>query len=348
MREFLNLSNVKLISLPERSTNSLHWMDFVDCLRAVKPQVVHLHFTGVVNLLPWSAYCSGVRKIFYTDHGSSAAGLFVRPPVYKRCLARALTMPLTAQIAVSQFVRKRGEAVGYISQEKMIQIYNGVDLGRVGSEEGGASFRTRLGIPSDRIVVLQVSNLIPEKGCDLMISALAAALPRNPFLHGVLVGGGPQKFQLMKLAQQGGVSDRMTFLPLSVDPFGEGVFSAADIVCCPSVWDEAFGFALVEAMAHGKPAIASAVGAIPEILDCSVANMLIERNDVEGLTERILQLASDPRLRDQIGWAAKRVVRQRFDLTERISELLRVYGIIASPTRTKGETAEPEVLHTSR
>ncbi len=347
VREHLQLPNVRFLSTSERSTNSLYWLDFLRCLRAVKPRIVHLHFTGLVTSLPWLAYCRGVRKIFYTDHVSRPAGSVIKLPIYKRWGAQLITWPLTRQIAVSQFNRKCAEAEGYISPKKLVQIYNGVDSRRVGDAEAGASFRNRLGIPQDRLIVLQVCNLIPEKGCNNLFSALRMALPRNPLLHAVVVGSGPEKSNLMELVRQYRVAEHVTFVPASEDPFGDGVFASADLFCLPSVWEEACALTLTEAMAHSKPVIATRVGGTPEILDDGVTGVLVERNDVPGLAEGMLQLAGNSELRTRLGRAAERAVRQRFDLADRVSELLQVYGVRSSATRTILETAEPQVLRTS-
>jgi glycosyltransferase involved in cell wall biosynthesis len=140
----------------------------------------------------------------------------------------------------------------------------------------------------------------------------------------------------------------MTFVAGSADPFGEGVFSAADVVCCLSNWEEAFGFTLAEAMAHGKPVIVTAVGAMSEIVESGVTGMVIARNDVTGLAEHILQLATDPELRHQIGSNAREVVRKRFNIIEQISELLHVYRIKESRMRTGLDVSDPEAMCSSR
>lgn len=347
VREYLELPNVRLLSLPERSKNSPHPRDFLNCLCAIKPQILHLHFTGVVNPLPWLAYFSGVGKIFYTDHVSRPAGPYLKRPIYKRWAARAITWPLTNQIAVSKYVQRHEEREGYVSPKKLVQIYNGVDFRRVSDAEVGASFRNRLGIPSNAFIVLLVCNLIPEKGVGLLISALRMALPRNPLLHAVVVGSGSEKSNLMEFAQQCRVAHHVSFVPASEDPFGDGVFAAADLFCLPSVWEEACALTLTEAMAHGKPVVATRVGGTPEIVEDGVTGVLVERNDVPGLAERTLQLAGDSELRNRLGQAAERTVRQRFDLTERVSELLQVYGIRASNTQAMVKTAEPETVNAS-
>src|SRR5215813_10062626 len=131
VREYFDLPNIRVISLPERSTNSLHLRDFLACLHTVNPQILHLHFTGVINPLPWLAWSNGVRKIFYTDHESRPAGPYKTLPTYKRWAARLITWPLTKQIAVSKYNLIREQAEGYISSKKLQHIYNGIDFRRV-------------------------------------------------------------------------------------------------------------------------------------------------------------------------------------------------------------------------
>ena len=111
------------------------------------------------------------------------------------------------------------------------------------------------------------------------------------------------------------------------DPFGEGVFHAADVVCQLSRWEEVFGWMIAEAMAHGKPVVATRVGGIPELISDGVTGYLVGRADVAAMSDRILQLLGDPGLRARMGASGRDTVARKFDLRKNVSQLIGSYGI---------------------
>jgi glycosyltransferase involved in cell wall biosynthesis len=327
VREYLDLPNVRLLCLPKGSENKVRARDLHEVLRSTTPQVLHLYFTGVLNALPWVGYLSGVRKILHTDQTSRPLGVHLQPSAWKRGLARVITWPVTAQVVASEYVLRCCETEQYVSPGKLTRIHNAVDTGRVSQSSNGVGFRERLRIPPDRFLVLQVSNLIHDKGCHVLLEALRLALGANPLLHVAVVGGGPERAKLEQQAKHSGVADHVSFAEACEDAFAEGAFSAADVLCQPSLWGEAFGFVLPEAMAHGKPVIATDVGGMPEVVEHDVTGLLVARDDAPALAEAILRLASDPELCKRLGCTGAAVVHQRFELRDRVADVLRLYGI---------------------
>jgi glycosyltransferase involved in cell wall biosynthesis len=143
----------------------------------------------------------------------------------------------------------------------------------------------------------------------------------------VLVGEGAYREQYMRDAAAMGIADRVTWTGMVKDPFGEGVFAAADVVCQFSNWEEVFGWMIAEAMAHGKPVVATRVGGIPELITNSTSGFLVERNDTAAMSERILTLLADPELRARMGEAGREIVSEKFDLRKNVAQLISSYGI---------------------
>ena len=216
-------------------------------------------------------------------------------------------------------------------------IYNGVDLSRVQPDNGrGAAFRQRFSIPADRKIVTQVSWIIPEKGvADFIEMARLVSAHRND-AHFVLVGDGAQRDQYMKDAAAKGLADRITWTGTIDDPFAEGVFAAADVVCQFSRWEEVFGWMIAEAMAHGKPVVATRVGGIPELIVEGKSGFLVDRGDTEAMSKRVLQLLNDDDARARMGKLGREIVQTKFDLSKNVTQLIRSYGI--------GECEESEVI----
>jgi glycosyltransferase involved in cell wall biosynthesis len=203
-----------------------------------------------------------------------------------------------------------------------------VDLSRVSNDARRAlEFRERYGIPKDRVVILQVSWMIPEKGIRALLEAARILVEQNANAHFVLVGEGAQRQQFMDDAAKLGISERVTWTGLVEDPFGAGVYDAADIICQLSQWEELFGWMIAEGMAYGKPIVATRVGGIPELVNDGESGFLVKRDDTEAAAEKLLQLIKDPDLRHKMGAAGRRVVAEKFDLKTNVAELVAQYGI---------------------
>jgi glycosyltransferase involved in cell wall biosynthesis len=217
---------------------------------------------------------------------------------------------------------------GLLPRNRFEMIYNGVDLSRVKTDPQLATeFRRRYAIPAERAIVTQVSWMIPEKGIADFLEAARLVIGQNPNVQFVLVGDGFHRERYMKEAAAMGLDGHITWTGMVGDPFGEGVFHAADVVCQFSRWEEVFGWMIAEAMAHGKPVVATRVGGIPEVVTDGVTGHLVDRGDARAMSDRILELLDDPELRMRMGDAGHESVSSRFDLRKNVAWLIDSYGV---------------------
>ena len=330
VRRFLSAPNVSFEVLQDASEVSWHSVRALrKIVRRHKAQLLHLHFTGFLGLYPWAARMQSVKRIFFTDHSSRPAGYFPRrAPFWKRVISRTVNNPITKVISVSRYGEHCLTTLDLLPKQRHELVYNAVDLSRVLENQGrGAGFRERYGIPKDRIVVVQVSWMIPEKGVPELLEVAAELVSQNPEVHFVLVGEGEHRQSFMKQAEQLGLSANITFTGLVEDPFGDGVYEAADIVCQLSAWEELFGWMIAEAMAYGKPVVASKVGGIPELVMNEESGFLVERGDKSAAVAAFAKLARNPDLRKRMGDAGAAIVRKKFDLKQNVQKLLELYGV---------------------
>src|SRR4030095_8322398 len=190
-------------------------------------------------------------------------------------------------------------------------------------------FRSKYGIPDDRAVICQVSWIIPEKGITDLLEAIRLVLQKNPNVHLVFAGEGDYRTEYMKLADQLGLSGHVTWTGLVSDPFSEGVYDAADVVCQVSRWQEAFGQTIAEAMACHKPVIGTRVGGIPELIEEGKSGYVVDARDVEAIAEKILLLLNNRDLRERMGQAGYEIASARFDLRKNVKRVLGLYGLTA-------------------
>ncbi|MDQ1637754.1 MAG: L-malate glycosyltransferase [Pyrinomonadaceae bacterium] len=330
VRRFLDLPNTSLGIYASANDGSLKiGRNLAGITRAHQPEILHLHFTGFLNLYSWIARAQSVKKVFFTDHHSRSAGYVpARAPFWKRHAARFINGPLTKVISVSNYGYECMTAFDLLPRNRFKMIYNGVDLSRVKTDTQRAlDFRRRYAIPAGRAIVTQVSWMIPEKGISDFLETARLVTTQNRNVQFVIVGDGAYREQYMKDAEAMGIEDRVTWTGMVEDPFGEGVFAAADIVCQLSRWEEVFGWMIAEAMAHGKPIVATRVGGIPELISEGLSGFLVERTDAAAAAKKLIRLLQDPGLRRAMGDAGRKLVAERFNLKTNVAQLVKLYDI---------------------
>jgi glycosyltransferase involved in cell wall biosynthesis len=326
--EYLTLPNVRFDVLDDRS--SMHWrgsIPFARLLLRYRPRIVHLSFTHALSIYPWIAKALCGSRVFFTDQGSRSTGYVIRrAPLAKRLIARAINLPVSRTIAISNYTYQCISELGFVPATRIRRIYNALDLDRAARGAGlGAAFRKEHGIPLDRTLALQVSALIPEKGIEDLLAAAKLVVIADPSIHFAILGEGSQGSELKRLARKLGIAEHVTWTGLIHDPLGSGAFDAADIVCQMSRWEEAFGWVIAEAMAAEKPVVGTRVGAIPELIDHGCTGYVVPRGDTVEMARHILELAGNLELRRSFGRMATKVAQEKFDVHMTVSELLDLY-----------------------
>jgi phosphatidyl-myo-inositol dimannoside synthase len=166
--------------------------------------------------------------------------------------------------------------------------------------------RARLGI-GDRPVLLTIARLVPRKGIDQVLEALASVRRAVPEVVYVIAGAGPDRERLVELARREGESVRFVGaiehdeLPLW--------YSLGDVFVMPSRSDppdvEGFGIVYLEAAACERPVVAARAGGVPDAVAEGVSGLLVEPGDVAGLVRALTELLSDPARRADLGRRAR-------------------------------------------
>jgi len=220
------------------------------------------------------------------------------------------------------------KSLDLLDNDRYELIYNGVDLSRVGADaQRGVNFRKRFGVPENKKVVAQISWIIPEKGILDLLEVAKLVCEQMNEAHFIIVGDGPYRAEYSRKAESLGLSNCVTWTGLIGDPFGEGVFDAADLVCQLSRWNELFGWMIAEAMAFGKSIVATRVGGIPELVVDGETGYLVERGETTAAANKLLLLLRDPDLRKLMGEQGRLAVNTHFSLKQNVALLLETYGL---------------------
>jgi len=162
-------------------------------------------------------------------------------------------------------------------------------------------------------VVAFAGRLVAEKGADVAIRALARIVAQNSDVRLWIAGEGPQRPDLQSLGEELGVSENVDFLGYLPRLELERRLAGAWVQCVPSLWEEPFGLVAVEAQARGTVLVASAVGALPELVVEGRTGHLVPPGDPVALADAIFGVLADPQAADRLGDAARISTRNRFD-----------------------------------
>lgn len=268
---------------------------------AVAPQIVHTHLQYADVLGGLAAHRLGIPAISTIHVTEPASG--PRERLKERLAAGVRRRCATRVIAVSDATRRAYLARSSEPPDRLVTVRNGsAARARPGA---GRAARGRLGLGPDQPVVAMVSVLRPGKGHALAIQAAQALRPHFPELRLLIVGDGPSRSEVERLAAP--LREAAVLTGHRTDVME--LLDAADVLVHPSRFD-AFPTVLLEAMAAGVPVVATAVGGIPEILADGHGGRLVEPSlGAEGIADALARLLRDPALRARLGRAG----RERFD-----------------------------------
>lgn len=264
-------------------------------------------------------------------------------PTQSRIETVAAAIPPAAVIVSSRLALDAQRKI--TPRARIAVIHLGIDLSAVRSARGsGSSIRKRHGWHDSTLVGI-VGRLQPWKGQDDFLRAAAVVAHRHPNVHFVVIGGavlgweGTYQAELESLARDLGIDERVSFVGHQDDVYPW--FDALDVVVHAS-HGEPFGLVLVEAMALGKPLVATAVGGPAEIVEDGVSGFLVPPRDDREMAKAVSALLEDEDLRDRIGAAAK-VRSELFDerrMAGSVADLLRNVAR-ARPDESRSEISPP-------
>jgi glycosyltransferase involved in cell wall biosynthesis len=156
-----------------------------------------------------------------------------------------------------------------------------------------------------------------------MIKAIASSIDERKDVMALVAGEGEEQDRLKSLAKELNVQEKVRFLGIRNDV--ERILSITDVFVCPSIWHEAFGLVIAEAMASATPVVASRIGGIPEIVSDNVTGILVEPSDYKELAKAIGYLYNNRLKLKEMGEKAKQRATEHFNLERTVEQYIKVY-----------------------
>ncbi|MGA1867614.1 MAG: glycosyltransferase family 4 protein [bacterium] len=301
------------------------WLFFT--IRKLHPAIVHTHTSKAGILGRWAAFLNRVPFICHTPHGHIFFGYFHPLIMTLFLFLERITSLITQRIiCLTEGEKKDIIKLRIAPESKLFVCPSGIDTGSFKEEmnsELTAQWRKRLGINEDDIVVGTVGRLVKIKGHIFLLKAFHRLLPAQPNLLFCFVGSGPLKKELTRKAEGWGIIDRVRFIPWEADI--RPILSLFDIFVFPSL-NEGMGRALVEAMTMKKPAVATRISGIPDLVHEGINGLLVPPADARALGEAILWLAERPEERKRMGEAGE-IIADTYSVDAMIEILETIYCI---------------------
>jgi glycosyltransferase involved in cell wall biosynthesis len=302
-------------------------------IRHERPDILHTHTAKAGAVGRIAALLSGGARpaiIVHTFHGHVLRGYFNPVKSYGfRLLERWLARFTTALIAVSPEVRDDLVQLGVAPASKFAIVRLGIQLDeRIGADPGArAETRRILGVSEDAFVVGWVGRMTAVKRTDDVLRALSGLLERGVDAYLCLVGDGPDRDHLERYAHELGIVRRCLFLGYQ-DEVGR-FYQAIDALILPST-NEGTPVSVIEALAAERPAVATRVGGIPDVIRADIDGFLVDVGDPDALAERLSVLARDPVRRAEMGAEGRTNVLQRYAVARLVDDVDVLYRSLLS------------------
>jgi glycogen synthase len=268
----------------------------VRLVRRCRADVVHVQCVSSNALYAWLAARFLRVPLVVSLQGEltmDADNVYEQSAVLRRLLRRLLSTADAVTACSAETLREAEQMMGVATGARGSVIFNGVDL-----REFEAHSTSRDGDHArSRRSILAIGRLVPEKGFDVLLQALATI--DDPEVRLTIAGSGPQHDSLVELASTLDVADRVSFVGRTDRPATVALFQRSEVFVLSSR-HEPFGIVNLEAMAGGAAIVATAVGGVPEIVGDRRNGLLIAPNDPTAMAAAIQELLDDDALRSRL------------------------------------------------
>ncbi|MGW0433768.1 glycosyltransferase family 4 protein [Micromonospora sp. NPDC003197] len=270
---------------------------------------------------------TGIERVVALTHGHEV-GWAALPGA--RTLLRRIARDADVVTYLGEYTRVRLDRALH-GLTDLRRLAPGVDIDVYHPDVDGSEVRARYGL-TDRPVVVCVSRLVPRKGQDALIRALPEIRRRVPDAALLIVGGGPYRDELGKLARQTGVADDIFFTGAVEWAELPAHYAAGDVFAMPcrtrnrGLDVEGLGMVFLEASATGLPVVAGDSGGAPDAVREGETGFVVDGRNIVQLVDRIVPLLEDPELARRMGAAGRTWVEQEWHWGLQAARMAKLMG----------------------
>ena len=278
-------------------------------LRIIKPDILHAHYVSSYGV---SGFLTHFHPFVISVWGSDIYDA-PRNVLLKHLIKKALSNS-DRVLSTSKTMAEQTEK--FVKNKDIIVTPFGVDL---------TKFYQRKKKKSKKFIIGTARGLVPKYGIRCLLKAFAIFSKENPLSELHIAGEGPQKKELIRLSQNLGVSNKVKFYgyinPDNIPEF----LSMLDVFCMPSVEEESFGVAALEAQACGIPVVASRIGGLHETILDGKTGFLVPPKDSKSIAEKFIFLYKNNETLITMANNCVNFVKQKYDWSKNFEVITKVY-----------------------
>lgn len=295
--------------------------------RALRPDLVHLNTLGPSVLFHMASSAQCPAPVLLTMHSPVMPDAERPDTLYGQALRSAHRVNCNSHAVHADLVRRLPELA-----DRSSVTYYGMDMPALPPAPR----------PRADPVVLGFGRLVADKGFDLAIRGFADVVRRFPRARLRIVGEGPERPELERLANACGLSDVVSFGGPVAPGEVPALINEATVVVVPSRWNEPFGLVALEAALMARPVVAARVGGLGEVVEHGTTGLVVEREDAVALSAAVTHLLAHPEEADRMGLAARARARARFAWDRCVDEYEALYELSRDPRSAHGTSPGDE------
>lgn len=284
-------------------------------IRRERPDILHAHDPHAVSMAAWALSLAVGR-----NPPPLVASRRVDFPLRRNAFSRWKYGQVTRFLCASDMIRRLLVSQG-IDAAKAVTVHEGIDLQRIAAVPR-LDVHTELHLPHGAPVIGNIAALVPHKGQRYLVEAHHRVIEREPDTRLVIFGEGELRSSLERQIRDQSLERHVLLAGFRADVVG--FLKSFDIFVLSSVM-EGLGTSLLDAMACGKPIVASAVGGIPEAVENGVTGLLVPERDPKALATALVGLLRDAPRRAAFAAAGFERVRREFSAERMVARTLEVY-----------------------
>lgn len=229
-------------------------------------------------------------------------------------------------IAISEAVREHLLKDFKVDKHRISLIHNGIDVKkfvRSFTEAERDKLKRKFSVKKGFSVIGTIGRFTPDKGHDVLLYSFYKILKQRPDVQLVFVGDGKERPKIIDLAQRLSLSENVVFVKTQLNT--AHILSIMDVFMFTPRRKEGLGIALLEAFASGRPAVATDVGGICDIVRNDVNGFLVGPSDPNALVEPTLRLLKDRELYQRMSHAGREMVIEKFSINGMVDKVHDLY-----------------------
>jgi glycosyltransferase involved in cell wall biosynthesis len=300
-------------------------------IRELQPDIIHAHDPhGVAVAATALSIASPSRRPALV--AARRVDFHIKGNSFSRWKYRQVDRFVTASEAIRAMLIEDG-----VPADRATTVHEGVDVDRVVAVEP-LNVREEYWFPPHSLIVGNIAALVPHKGQKYLVDAAALVVREVPEARFLVLGEGELRAVLEQQIKHLHLAQHVVLAGFRADILA--LLKGLDLFVMSSV-TEGLGTSLLDAMAAGRPIVATRAGGIPEVVVDGVSGLLVPPRDAHALAEAILGMLRDEALRQRLAEAGFARVRARFSVDRMVEETLGVYAAVAGTTRAAGTGSLP-------